>query len=194
MTERLQRQLLFIIEVDRLKRVLRQTLIADASRQENSAEHSWHLALMAELLGEYAPAGVDVARAMRMALVHDLVEIDAGDTFCYDPGANLDKEEREVRAAERVFGLLPAEQGAELRALWDEFEEGATPEARYAIALDRLQPLLQNLHTDGGTWKKHGVERERVLARMEPIRDALPDLWPFVETKLQEAHDAGWVR
>ena len=191
--DRLGRQLRFIAEVDALKRVLRQTLVGDASRRENSAEHSWHLALMASLLAEWAPEGVDVARAMRIALVHDLVEIDAGDAFCYDADANVGKEERERRAAERVFGLLPADQGEELRGLWEEFEAGRTPEARYANALDRLQPLLQNLYTDGGTWRMHGVERERVRARMEPIRGAMPEVWPFVEWMLEHSAAKGWV-
>jgi putative hydrolase of HD superfamily len=192
--ERLEQQLRFIVEIDRLKRVLRQTLIGDASRQENSAEHSWHLALMAVLLAEHAPEGVELGRAVRMALVHDLVEIDAGDTFCYDMQANLDKAERERRCAERLFGMLPAEQGVELRALWEEFEEGASPEARYANALDRLQPLLQNMHTGGGTWRQHGVERERVRQRMRPIQDATPEIWPVVERALADAAERGWVR
>lgn len=192
--ERLERQLAFMVEIDRLKRILRQTLIGDGSRRENSAEHSWHLAVAALLLAEHAPAGVDLARTVRMALVHDLVEIDAGDTFCYDPNANLDKEERERLCADRIFGILPSDQGAELRELWEEFERGETPEARYANALDRLQPLLQNLHTDGGTWRMHGVRREQVLQRMQPIHDAIPALWPMVERALQRAAERGWVK
>ena len=191
---RLGRQLGFIMEIDRLKGILRQTLIADASRRENSAEHSWHLALMALLLREYAPAGVDVERVVRLTLVHDLVEIDAGDTFAYDAAGQVDKAARERRAADRLFGLLPAEQGAELRALWDEFEEVATPEARFANALDRLQPLLENLHTDGGTWRIHGVELAKVRERMQPILDATPELWPFVEGALASALERGWLR
>jgi putative hydrolase of HD superfamily len=193
MSDRLSRQLRFIVEIDRLKRVLRQTLIADASRRENSAEHSWHLALMAVLLEEHAPPGVDLPRTVRMVLAHDLVEIDAGDAFCYDADANLGKEERERLAAERLFRLLPEDQAAEVRALWDEFEGGTTPEARYAHALDRLQPLLQNLQTDGGTWRVHGVRHEQVLRRMEPIRDAMPEVWPFVEEALADAASRGWV-
>ena len=190
---RLERQLAFIVEIDALKRVLRRTLLMDSSRQENSAEHSWHLALMALLLAEHAPPGVDLARATTMALVHDLVEIDAGDTFCYDPTANLDKAEREQLCAERVFGLLPDDQGADLRALWEEFEGRSTPDARYANALDRLQPLLQNLHTGGGTWRIHGVRREQVLERMAPIREAMPGVWPAVERALATASERGWV-
>jgi putative hydrolases of HD superfamily len=191
--DRLERQLAFIVEIDKLKRVLRQTLLADESRQENSAEHSWHLALMAGLLAEYAPAGTDVARVVRMVLVHDLVEIDAGDAFCYDPVAVMGKVEREEACADRLFGMLPPEQGAELRELWDDFEAGTTPEARFANSLDRLQPLLQNLNTRGGTWRMHGVRREQVVKRMEPIRDAMPQLWPLVESALERATAEGWV-
>lgn len=190
---RLARQLEFILELDRLKRTLRQTLLLDASRQENSAEHSWHLALMALLLEEYAATPVDVARVMKLLLVHDVVEIDAGDTFCYDAGANLDKEAREQCAAERLFGLLPPEQEMELRALWDEFEAGESAEARYAVALDRLQPLLHNMLTTGGTWRMHGVRRAQVLERMRPILRATPELWPLVEGCLERASAEGWV-
>lgn len=193
-TDRLGEQLRFIVEIDALKRVLRQTRVQAEERRENSAEHSWHLALMAVVLGEHGPAGVEVGRVVRMALVHDLVEIDAGDAFCYDATANLGKEDRERAAARRIFGMLPAEQGAELLGLWEEFEAMETPESRYANALDRLQPLLQNLYTEGGTWRAHGVARERVEARMEPIRVAMPEVWPFVEWALERAAGEGWVR
>ena len=179
--QRTEQQLAFLVEVDRLKGVLRQTLLCDGTRRENSAEHSWHLALMASVLAEHAAEPVDVARVVRMLLVHDVVEIDAGDTFAYDAGANEDRAARERRAAERIFGLLPPEQGAELRALWEEFERGDTAEARAAVALDRLQPLLLNHHTNGGSWRTHGVKRAQVLRRMEPIRTALPAVWPTVE-------------
>lgn len=192
--ERLERQLGFVIELDRLKRVLRETLICDSSRRENSAEHSWHLAMMALLLAEYAPEGTDLMRAVKMALIHDIVEIDAGDAFCYDPAATAGKEERERLAADRLFTMLPRDQAAELRALWDEYEELATPEARYANALDRLQPLLQNLETEGGTWRMHGVARDRVRERMQPIARGMPDVWPYVEAALDRAAAAGWVR
>ncbi|MEW5930215.1 MAG: HD domain-containing protein [Gemmatimonadota bacterium] len=191
---RLARQLRFVVEIDRLKTVLRQTLLTDASRRENSAEHSWHLALMAALLAEHAGAEVDVARTMKMVLVHDVVEIDAGDAFCYDAAANVGKEERERRAAERIFGLLPAEQAAELHALWAEFEAGETPDARFAVALDRLQPLLQNLHSGGGSWRAHGIARAQVLRRMDPIRAGAPALWPTVLAVVDEAVAAGHLR
>lgn len=192
--DRLARQLRFVVEIDRLKTVLRQTLLTDASRQENSAEHSWHLALMAALLAEHAGAPVSVQRTMTMVLVHDVVEIDAGDAFCYDAAANVGKEERERRAAERIFGLLPAGQAAELRALWEEFEAGETADARFAVALDRLQPLLQNIHSGGGSWRAHGITRGQVLRRMDPIRTGAPALWPQVLAVVEEAVAAGHLR
>ena len=179
-TGRLRRQLALIIDADRLKLVLRRTMISGASRHENSAEHSWHLALAAMTLAEHADADVEIARVMRMVVVHDLVEIDAGDTFAYDTNANLGRVEREKLAADRLFGLLPPDQGPALRALWDEFEEGRSATARFAIALDRLLPLLLNDLTDGGSWRVHGVTREQVLRRMAPIEVGIPALWPIV--------------
>jgi len=179
-TDRLRRQLALIIDADRLKLVLRRTMISGASRHENSAEHSWHLALAAMTLAEHADADVEIARVMRMVVVHDLVEIDAGDTFAYDTNANLGRVEREKLAADRLFGLLPPDQGPALRALWDEFEEGRSATARFAIALDRLLPLLLNDLTDGGSWRVHGVTREQVLRRMAPIEVGIPALWPIV--------------
>jgi 5'-deoxynucleotidase YfbR-like HD superfamily hydrolase len=177
---RLARQLSFIAEMDKLKSVLRRTSIIGGARRENSAEHSWHLGMMAPLLAEYAPSGVDLERTLKMLLVHDVVEIDAGDTFAFDAAANADKDERERKAASRLFGLLPRDQGEELRALWDEFEARRTAESRFANALDRLQGLIQNHHNDGGTWVEHGITREQILRRMDPIREGAPALWPFV--------------
>ena len=176
----LHAQLAFLAEIDRLKGIIRRTPIMDGSRLENSAEHSWHLAMMAVVLAEHAEPGVDVGRVMRMVLVHDIVEIDAGDTFAYDVAANVGKEEREQRSADRIFGLLPSAQAAELRALWDEFEDGTTPESRFALALDRLQPLLANDRAGGGSWRTHAVTREQVVARMRPIEGAMPAVWPLV--------------
>ena len=177
---RLRRQLALIVEADRLKLVLRRTVVADGSRHENSAEHSWHLALAAMALGEHAAPGVDLPRAMSMVVVHDLVEIDAGDTFAYDAAANLGRVDRELIAADRLFGLLPVPQGLEMRGLWEEFEDGRTDTARFAIALDRLLPLLLNDAANGGSWRAHGVTRAQVLRRMAPIEAALPQLWPLV--------------
>ena len=188
---RLQQQLAFISEIDKLKSVLRQTLLQDGSRRENSAEHSWHLAMMALVLLEYAPAGTDITRTLRMLLLHDIVEIEAGDTFAYDTHGYLDKEAREQAAAEKTFGLLPGDQGSELRALWDEFEAAASDEARFANALDRLQPFWHNLRTQGGTWQQHGVTRAQVRQRMEPIALGTPELWPVVLDLIDEACAAG---
>lgn len=169
-------------------------MLTDQSRRENSAEHSWHLGVMALLLHEHAEQQVDLMRVMKMLLVHDIVEIDAGDTFAYDAVGRVDKEEREQRAADRLFSLLPDDHAAELRAHWEEFEANATPEARFANALDRLQPLLQNLHSQGGTWRSHGVTLEQVLARMEPIQQACPALWPWVDRMLNEVWVNGKLR
>lgn len=193
-TERLDRQLAFLVEADRLKGVLRQTTLCDGSRRENSAEHSWHLALMMIVLAEHAEDAVDAGRVLRMLLVHDLVEIDAGDAFAYDAGANLGREDRERRAADRLFGLLPPGQADELRALWDEFEAQSTRASQVANALDRLQPLLNNHHSDGGSWRAHGVSRRQVLARMEPIRTGLPALWPAVEGIVARSCELGHIR
>ena len=190
---RLDGQLAFLLEIDRLKTVLRRTRVSDGSRHENSAEHSWHLAVAAVLLAGHAPPGTDPARVVRMVLVHDVVEIDAGDTFCYDVDANRDREARERRAADRLFGLLPAAQADELRALWEEFEAGVTPDARFAVAMDRLQPLLLNFTLGGGSWREHAVTHDRVLARMAPIRDGAPGLWPTVLRLLDEAVARGYL-
>jgi putative hydrolase of HD superfamily len=178
--ERLTRQIAFLVEADRLKTVLRRTPVSDNSRLENSAEHSWHLALAAMILHEYGPAGLDTSRVLELVVVHDLVEIDAGDTFAYDVGAHETKAAREGAAADRIFGLLPADQAQRCRALWEEFEAMSTPEARLANALDRLQALLQNMKAGGGSWAAHEVTREQVLRRMAPVENALPDVWPLV--------------
>ena len=192
-TIRLAQQIQFIIEIDKLKQVLRQTLLTDGSRQENSAEHSWHIAIMAILLAEYAAEAVDVLRVIKMLLIHDLVEIDAGDTFCYDLKGNEDKAAREALAATRLFGLLPEEQGVELRSLWEEFEAQETPNARFAAALDRIQPLLHNQQTQGGTWRIHGIGQDQVMRRMHPVVDGAPALWPLVEKVIEDSVEAGYL-
>jgi putative hydrolase of HD superfamily len=193
-SNRLAQQIAFIVEIDKLKRILRQTLLTDASRQENSAEHSWHIALMAIVLAEYAPAGVDLFHAVKLLLLHDLVEIDAGDTFCYDLNGNQSKAERELAAADRLFGLLPPDQGADLRSLWEEFEAQATPEAKFAAALDRLQPILNNQQTEGYSWKKHGITSEQVFWRMQPVQTGAPELWPLVEQIVADCVAAGYLQ
>jgi putative hydrolase of HD superfamily len=148
---------------------------------------------MSVLLAEYATEPVDMLRVIKMLLVHDLIEIDAGDTFAYDVAGNVGRAEREEHGAERIFGLLPEEQGRELRALWEEFDAFKTPESKYANALDRLQPLLHNARTEGGTWRIHSVARDQVYRRMEPIRSALPELWPVVTRIIEDACARGWI-
>ena len=190
---RLERQIRFIVEIDKLKDVIRRSYLAGADRLENSAEHSWHLAVMAILLAEHADEDVDVYRVAKMALVHDIVEIDAGDTYAYDAEANTDKEQRERQAAERLFGMLPDDQGAELRALWEEFEARETADARFAASLDRLMPLLHSYYTDGKAWQEHGVAYEQVLERNAPIRDGSKALWQVARSILDSALDCGYL-
>jgi putative hydrolases of HD superfamily len=193
MDNRLYQQIQFIIEIDKLKGILRQTRLTDNSRQENSAEHSWHLAIMAIVLAEYAPPNVDILRAIKMLLIHDLVEIDAGDTFCYDVQGNLNKTVKEKKAAARLFGLLPPEQGKELQDIWQEFEAFETATARFAVALDRLQPLLQNQQNQGGTWRIHGITENQVMQRMAPVKEVTPKLWLLVEQIIEECIAAGYL-
>jgi putative hydrolase of HD superfamily len=190
---RLNQQLQFILEIDRLKQILRQTLLTDSSRRENSAEHSWHIAIMAMVLADYAPPGVDLNRAIKMLLIHDVVEIDAGDTFCYDL-QNHNKADREERAAIRLFGLLPLDQAQEFRQLWDEFEAQKSITAQFAAALDRIQPFLHNRATHGGTWKLHNISREQVLQRMQPVAAGAPELWTFIQTAIEECVERGDLR
>lgn len=178
--DRLARQIAFLVEADRLKSVIRRTPLVDGSRLENSAEHSWHLALAALVLREYAAAPVDLVRVLELVVVHDLVEIDAGDAFAYDAAAQSIRAQREEAAADRLFGLLPSEQAAYVRNLWDEFEAGQTIESQFANALDRLQPLLQNASSGGGSWRTHDLTRADVLRRMAPIETAMPAIWPTV--------------
>ena len=162
---RLEKQLSFIIEIDKVKNIFRQTYLSDKNRKENDAEHSWHIALMALLLKEYAEESVDVLKVMTMVLIHDLVEIDAGDTYAYDEAGNQTKRQRELAAAERIFGILPEDQGKYLRELWDEFEAYETAESKYAHLLDNLQPLLLNDAADGIAWLEHGVKKSQIYKR-----------------------------
>lgn len=179
-------QLAFLREIDRLKSVVRQSPLLDRSRKENSAEHSWHLAMYALLLQEHAAASVNPERVIRMLLIHDIVEVDVGDTPIHGANTGPSQAEREDAAAVRLFGLIPGEQGAALLALWREFEAGRSDDASFAKALDRVQPLLVNLRTDGGTWRENGITLEQVLARYGPtIARGSPTLWAVCE---------GWVR
>jgi putative hydrolase of HD superfamily len=193
--ERLARQIAFIIEADKLKTILRRNrVITEPSRHENDAEHSFHFALMVIVLAEHANAPVDVLRVLKMVLIHDLVEIDVGDTFIYDAAGQVGQHEREAVAAERIFGLLPADQAAEFRALWDEFEARESADARFAAALDRLQPLLGNYCTQGGAWKEFGVTADQVFERNSRIAHGSDALWDYARGLLDESIALGYLR
>ena len=186
--ERLRRQVEFLVEVDKLKEVFRQTVLVNSRRAENSAEHSWHFALMVVTLAEHSNhQPLDVLRVLKMVLIHDVVEIDAGDTFAYDTKNMADQHEREARAADRIFGLLPADQAADFRALWDEFEAQATPEARFAAACDRFHPMLLNCRTEGHAWRKHGITADRVLARNAHVAHGSTEIWEYAVKMIDEA-------
>lgn len=189
---RLVQQIKFIAEADKLKEIFRQTINTQSRRAENDAEHSWALCLCVIVLAEHANhSPLDILRVLKMVIIHDLVEIDAGDTFAYDTAAMVGQHEREAIAADRLFGLLPADQFAEFRALWDEFEAKATPEAKFAAAVDRFQPMLLNCLTQGAAWNRHGITHDRVVNRNRHIADGCADLWKFAEQMIQEAVDAG---
>src|SRR5215469_2674979 len=177
---RLKQQLQFVAEAGRLRGVVRQTALADPARRENSAEHSWHLTVLALTLAEYAPAGTDLARVVAMLAVHDVVEVDAGDLSVYAPHADQARQSvAEHVAADRLFNLLPADQAGAMRTLWDEFEERATSEARFARALDRLQPMLENVKVGGGTWRQPGITAADVMTKVALIEDGSPELGRF---------------
>jgi 5'-deoxynucleotidase YfbR-like HD superfamily hydrolase len=190
---RLGQQLAFLIEVDRLKTVLRASTLAAADRRENDAEHSWHLALMVPVLAEYADEPIDVGHTIRLVVVHDLVEVYAGDTPLYDDKARTSQAERELAAADRLFGLLPVDQAREFRALWDEFEARVTPEARFAKAIDRLEPNLLNWMAGGGTWLTPGVTVDTVRTRTAHIGEASAKLGAAMVALLDGAAANGWV-
>lgn len=193
MSDRLREQIGFLLEIDKLKQVFRQTYLLDETRKENDAEHSWHFAMFAVLLVEYANEKVDLLKVVKMALVHDLVEIDAGDTFLYDEAGNADKAEREAKAAERIFGLLPDDIGAELHALWIEFEAKETAEAKFAGSIDRLHPFLHNIYTDGKSWREHGISANQILDRNSVIEHGSEVLWHFAVSLIDEAVAKGHV-
>ena len=189
---RLAQQIRFIAEVDKLKNVFRQTLVTGSRRHENDAEHSWHLCLMVIVLAEHANTPqVDILRVLKMLLIHDIVEIDAGDTFAYDTARMAGQHAREALAADRLFGLLPTDQCAEFRALWDEFEARLTPEAKFAAAMDRFQPMLLNCLTEGSAWRMHGITSDRVLARNGHIVDGATEVWAYAARMIQQAVAAG---
>ena len=187
----LARALEFTVEMDKMKSIFRRSSIFDGSRRENDAEHSFHIAVMALAFEKYAPEGVNLLRVLKMLLVHDIVEIDAGDTFAYDAQANTTKKEREEKAAKRLFSMV--ENGAELRALWEEFDAMETPDALYAISLDRLEPFLANCLNKGDTWFAGGVGKEAILKRMAPIEKGIPALWETVLRLIDENVENGYV-
>ncbi len=184
--ERLNRQFDFIREVDKIKQIFRQSYICDGSRKENDAEHSWHLALMAVILSEYANEKIDVLKVISMVLIHDIVEIDAGDTYAYDSAGNATKRERELKAAERIFNILPKDQALYMRGLWDEFEERATPESKFANMLDRVQPLTLNDASEGKAWTEHNVKLSQVISRNESTAEGSEKVWKYVRNNMIE--------
>lgn len=193
-SDRLERQIRFILEIDKLKNVVRRTYLLNGDRMENTAEHSWHLAMMAILLAEHANEPVNVGRVVQMVLIHDVVEIDAGDTYIYDSAGALDKPDRERRAADRLFGILPPDQGEELRSLWEEFEAGQSPDAKFALALDRFMPQLHNYHTQGRSWREHGITADLVLQKNSSIAEGSAELWQRAKALLDDAVAKGFLR
>ena len=191
--EEIERIFDFIRELDKMKAIRRRNAVICEDRKENDAEHSWHMAMMVPLLAKYSDEPIDEGHTAILCLAHDLVEIYAGDTFCYDPKANLDKSQREISAADKLFSLLEEPLSSEIRALWDEFEERKTPEAKFAAAMDRLQPVLLNLANNGGTWVENGVSILQVEKRIAPIKNSSEKLHAFLTEKITEAAEKGWL-
>lgn len=190
----LDKQIKFLMEIDKSKEIIRQTYIADASRKENDAEHSWHLAIMAFLLADYANEKIDVLHVVEMVLIHDLIEIDAGDTYAYDTAGNKTKVEREKKAAERIFNILPARQAQMIRELWDEFEEQNTPESKFANTLDHIQPILLNNASGGKSWREHGVQKNQIVNRNENTPHGSAELWDYCKKIIDENVNKGNVK
>lgn len=194
-SERLEKQIQFITEIDKLKQIFRQNAVIGTTKNENDAEHSWHMAIMAVLLSEYSgKKDLDMLQVVKMILIHDLVEIDAGDTFCYDEKGYEDKEEREQIAAKRLFSILPYDQAKEVFELWREFETQNTPEAKFAACMDRLQPLILNYNTKGHTWQKPGVTSEKVLNRNKLLEENAPDLWEYAKEIIEDSIRKGYLK
>ena len=191
---RFTEQIRFLVEMDKMKNIYRQTRVLHEDRAENDAEHAWHLAMLALVLSEYANEPVDLKKVLATVLIHDIVEIDAGDTYAYDEAGNATKAEREQKAADRLFGMLPEDQGKEMRQLWDDFEAFATPEARFANALDRVQPLMLNYCKHGESWKTHGTKRGQVEKRTQVIREGSEVLHDFVAELIRRAAEEGLLK
>ena len=191
--ERLKKQMEFIVEIDKVKNIFRQTYLADRGRKENDAEHSWHLALMAVLLKEYSSEEVDLSRVVPMVLVHDLVEIDAGDTYAYDAAGVSTQKKRENQAADRIFGMLPADQGEWLRNLWDEFEAYETPDAKFAHLLDNCQPLLLNDASNGLSWEEHQVKKSQIYRRNQRVPETSGVIWEYMQSLIEKHVKLGHI-
>lgn len=192
---RIEQQMEFLREIDGLKKIGRQTYLKDGSRKENDAEHSWHIAVMALLFSEYANEQVDVLHVISMLLIHDIVELDAGDTYAYDEAGNATKRERELAAAERIFHILPQNQAEAMRALWDEFEANETPEAKFAHSMDNLQPMMLNDASGGKAWLEHQVTLSQILRRQEKTAEGSEKLWEYARTNILEKNvKAGVIR
>jgi len=194
MNDRIKKQLDFMLELDKMKNLYRQTYVLHEDRKENDAEHSWHLAILAMLLSEYAAQPVDVLHVMKMVLIHDVVEIDAGDTYCYDSEGYKSKADREEKAAQRIFGLLPDDQREEFYTLWREFEDSETNDARFAAMLDRLQPIMLNYTKGGRSWQEHGIHKEQVLARNLPYLYESEQLADVIRSVIDDAAEKGWLK
>jgi putative hydrolases of HD superfamily len=193
-TKRMEDQIAFLLEIDRLKHVYRQTYLLDKSRHDSDVEHSWHFAMMALVLAEYAPGDIDLFKVVRMALAHDIVEIDVGDVFVYERNDPAGHYAREKAAAERLFGLLPPDQAKEYVALWEEFEARETKEAKFAAAIDRLDPLLHNIFTEGMSWREHGVTANQVLDINSRINQSAPELWETIKAMIQDCVEKGYLK
>ncbi|MCI8310966.1 MAG: HD domain-containing protein [Lachnospiraceae bacterium] len=192
--DRLRQQLAFLMEIDKQKEIIRQTYLADGSRKETDAEHAWHLAMMCMILSEYANEKIDVPKTIMMVLTHDLVEIDAGDTYAYDQTGNQTKKERELKAADRIYGLLPEDQRKYLRALWDEFEAMETPEAKFANMLDKIQPVCLNDQSKGKSWVEHNVCKRQIMERNSKTHEGSELLWDYIKKLIEKNVEAGFIR
>ncbi len=192
--ERLKKQINFMLELDKMKNIYRQTYVLHENRKENDAEHSWHLAILAFLLAEYASVPIDVTRVMKMVLVHDVVEIDAGDTYCYDEAGNKTKAEREEKSAQRIFGLLPDDQKEEFYSLWREFEDNQTNDSKFAAVLDKMQPVILNYTQNGISWKEHGVYKEQVEQRCLSSSEASDKLAELIQSIIDDAASKGFLK
>lgn len=184
----------FILEIDKAKNIFRQTYLSDGKRKENDAEHSWHLAMMAFVLSEHFESDIDILKVMKMVLMHDIIEIYAGDTYCYDTEANKDKAEREQKSAKKIYGLLPEDQCKEFIDIWNEFEKGETKEANFAIILDRLQPIMLNYASSGKAWTEHGICKNQVIDRNKRIIECKNDVSEYFNNLLDEAVKNGWLK